>query len=62
MIDMEMTISWQLSAMTKTVPLLASTLGNGFIVPGGYQAAATRKGKQVMNVAMPLARLCLPRS
>ena len=41
--------------------LLASTLGNGFIVPEAEVVANTRKGKQVMNVAMPVeARLCLP--
>ncbi|MEZ5792108.1 MAG: hypothetical protein R3D34_15465 [Nitratireductor sp.] len=39
---------------------LASTLGNGFIVPEAEVVANTRKGKQVMNVAMPVeARLCL---
>uniref|UniRef100_UPI002610429A DNA topoisomerase IV subunit A n=1 Tax=uncultured Rhizobium sp. TaxID=155567 RepID=UPI002610429A len=33
--------------------ILASTAGNGFIVPEGEVVANTRKGKQVMNVGMP---------
>lgn len=33
--------------------LLASTAGNGFIVPETELVANTRKGKQVMNVSMP---------
>lgn len=40
--------------------LLASTAGNGFVVPEAEVAANTRKGKQVMNVAAPAeARLCV---
>ncbi|MFZ1815759.1 MAG: DNA topoisomerase IV subunit A [Rhizobiaceae bacterium] len=40
--------------------LLVSTLGNGFIVPEAEVVANTRKGKQVMNVALPVeARLCV---
>ncbi|MCL6706765.1 DNA topoisomerase IV subunit A [Pseudomonas sp. R2.Fl] len=33
--------------------LMASTAGNGFIVPESEIVANTRKGKQVMNVGMP---------
>ncbi|MEM6461908.1 MAG: DNA topoisomerase IV subunit A [Pseudomonadota bacterium] len=41
--------------------LLASTIGNGFVVPQSEIAANTRKGKQVMNVKMPVeATLCVP--
>ncbi len=39
--------------------LLASTVGNGFIVPQSDITANTRKGKQVMNVKLPVeANLC----
>ncbi len=41
--------------------LLSSTAGNGFIVPETELVANTRKGKQVMNVAMPdEAKLVVP--
>ena len=41
--------------------LLASTVGNGFIVPQSEITANTRKGKQVMNVKLPVeATLCVP--
>ena len=41
--------------------IVASTAGNGFIVAESDMAANTRKGKQVMNVAMPdEARLVVP--
>ncbi len=41
--------------------IVASTAGNGFIVPESEMAANTRKGKQVMNVSMPdEARLVVP--
>jgi len=41
--------------------LVASTVGNGFIVPQAEITANTRKGKQVMNVKLPLeAKLCVP--
>ena len=41
--------------------LLASTLGNGFIVQEDDLIANTRKGKQVLNVKMPAeAALCAP--
>ncbi len=40
--------------------VLASTVGNGFIVPETETIANTRKGKQVMNVDLPVeARLCI---
>jgi topoisomerase-4 subunit A len=40
--------------------LLASTAGNGFLVPLAEVIANTRKGKQVMNVELPVeARLCI---
>jgi topoisomerase-4 subunit A len=40
--------------------LLASTAGNGFLVPLAEVIANTRKGKQVMNVELPVeARLCV---
>ncbi len=40
--------------------LIASTLGNGFIVPEDDVIANTRKGKQVLNVKMPVeAALCV---
>jgi len=40
--------------------LVASSVGNGFIVPEADVVANTRKGKQVMNVKMPdEAKLCL---
>ena len=40
---------------------LASTAGNGFVVPERDVVANTRKGKQVMNVALPVeVRLCAP--
>ncbi len=34
--------------------LIASTLGNGFVVPEAGTIANTRKGKQVLNVKMPV--------
>jgi len=41
--------------------LLASTVGNGFVVSQSDITANTRKGKQVMNVKMPdEAKLCIP--
>ncbi len=41
--------------------IVSSTAGNGFIVAESDMAANTRKGKQVMNVAMPdEARLVVP--
>jgi len=41
--------------------LVASTLGNGFVVPEQDVVANTRKGKQVLNVSDPAeAYLCLP--
>ncbi|WFS01908.1 DNA topoisomerase IV subunit A [Rhizobium tumorigenes] len=41
--------------------LIVSTEGNGFIVPEAEMAANTRKGKQIMNVAMPAeAKLLIP--
>ncbi len=51
-------------AAFKHVPgrklILASTAGNGFIVPEAETIANTRKGKQVMNVELPVeARLCV---
>ena len=40
--------------------LLASTIGNGFVVPEAEIIAITRKGKQVMNVELPVeALLCI---
>ena len=40
--------------------LVASTLGNGFVVPEDEVIANTRKGKQVLNVALPVeARICV---
>ncbi|MDP2734286.1 MAG: DNA gyrase subunit A, partial [Hoeflea sp.] len=41
--------------------LIASTVGNGFIVAESDLVANTRKGKQVMNVSLPdETRLCVP--
>jgi topoisomerase-4 subunit A len=41
--------------------LLASTAGNGFIVAESEMVANTRKGKQIMNVSLPVeTRLCVP--
>ncbi|MBE0691467.1 MAG: DNA topoisomerase IV subunit A, partial [Aquamicrobium sp.] len=41
--------------------LLASHLGNGFVVPEAEVVANTRKGKQAMNVKAPdEAKLCVP--
>ena len=41
--------------------LIASTIGNGFVVPEADVIANTRKGKQVLNVKMPVeALLCVP--
>ena len=41
--------------------LVASTAGNGFIVPEDEVVAATRKGKQVLNVGVDEeARVCVP--
>ena len=41
--------------------LLASTVGNGFIVSEGDMVANTRKGKQIMNVSLPAEmRICVP--
>ncbi|MDQ0454097.1 DNA topoisomerase IV subunit A [Rhizobium paknamense] len=41
--------------------ILASTAGNGFIVPESEIVANTRKGKQVMNVSLPdEAKLVVP--
>jgi topoisomerase-4 subunit A len=41
--------------------LVASTGGNGFIVPEEEVVASTRKGKQIINVAEPEeARICVP--
>jgi topoisomerase-4 subunit A len=41
--------------------LLASHLGNGFVVPETEVVANTRKGKQAMNVKAPdEAKLCVP--
>lgn len=41
--------------------LVASTAGNGFVVPQSEISANTRKGKQVMNVKLPVeATLCVP--
>ena len=41
--------------------LVASTTGNGFVVPQSEISANTRKGKQVMNVKLPVeATLCVP--
>jgi topoisomerase-4 subunit A len=40
--------------------LVASTLGNGFIVPEDDVIANTRKGKQVLNVKLPIeASICV---
>ncbi|MCP4182131.1 MAG: DNA topoisomerase IV subunit A [Hyphomicrobiales bacterium] len=40
--------------------LIASTLGNGFIVPEDDVIANTRKGKQVLNVKLPVeASICV---
>ncbi|MFZ2102951.1 MAG: DNA topoisomerase IV subunit A [Oricola sp.] len=40
--------------------LIASSQGNGFVVPEAEVLANTRKGKQVMNVSMPdEAKLCI---
>ena len=40
--------------------LVASTVGNGFVVPQSDISANTRKGKQVMNVKLPVeATLCV---
>ncbi|PRY76238.1 topoisomerase-4 subunit A [Yoonia maritima] len=38
--------------------LLASAEGNGFVVPEGDVVAQTRTGKQVLNVASGVARVC----
>jgi topoisomerase IV subunit A len=41
--------------------LIASSTGDGFIVPEAECVATTRKGKQVLNVKPPAeARLCIP--
>ncbi|MEW5962053.1 MAG: DNA topoisomerase IV subunit A [Pseudomonadota bacterium] len=41
--------------------LVASTAGNGFLVAEDEVVAATRKGKQILNVAAPEeARVCVP--
>lgn len=41
--------------------LLASTAGNGFVIPQKDITANTRKGRQVMNVTLPVeARFCVP--
>ncbi len=41
--------------------LISSAAGNGFIVPEADMVANTRKGKQIMNVAMPdEAKLVIP--
>ena len=41
--------------------LIASTAGNGFVVPETEMIANTRKGKQIMNVTMPdEAKLVVP--
>jgi topoisomerase-4 subunit A len=41
--------------------LIASTVGNGFIVAESDMVANTRKGKQIMNVSLPVeTRLCVP--
>ena len=41
--------------------LVASTIGNGFVVPESEIIATTRKGKQVLNVKMPVeAAICVP--
>lgn len=41
--------------------LVASTVGNGFVVPQADITANTRKGKQVMNVKLPVeATRCVP--
>jgi topoisomerase-4 subunit A len=41
--------------------LMASTVGNGFIVAESDMVANTRKGKQIMNVSLPVeTRLCVP--
>ena len=41
--------------------LVASTKGDGFVVPEDEVVAMTRKGKQVLNVAEPEeARICVP--
>ena len=39
--------------------LIASTLGNGFIVPEDDVIANTRKGKQVLNVKLPVEAFIL---
>ncbi|MBL4726125.1 MAG: DNA topoisomerase IV subunit A, partial [Rhizobiaceae bacterium] len=40
--------------------LIASTIGNGFVVPEADVIANTRKGKQVLNVKLPVeALLCV---
>ena len=45
----------------KMKRLIASTLGNGFIVPEEAVVANTRKGKQVLNVKLPVeAVVCAP--
>jgi topoisomerase-4 subunit A len=44
-----------------TKRLIASDIGNGFIVAEGDVIANTRKGKQVLNVSGPVeAKLCVP--
>ena len=41
--------------------LLASTVGNGFIISESDMVANTRKGKQIMNVSLPAeTRICVP--
>jgi topoisomerase-4 subunit A len=41
--------------------LLASTAGNGFVIPADETLANTRKGRQAMNVKLPVeACLCVP--
>ena len=41
--------------------LISSAAGNGFVVPEADMVANTRKGKQIMNVAMPdEAKLVIP--
>ncbi|MFM9940644.1 MAG: DNA topoisomerase IV subunit A [Hyphomicrobiaceae bacterium] len=41
--------------------LLGATSGHGFVVPEDEVVASTRKGKQVLNVDLPVeARICVP--
>jgi topoisomerase-4 subunit A len=43
--------------------LVASTVGNGFVVPEDEVIASTRKGKQVLNLTEPEeAKVCVPAS